>query len=124
MSLPLIVYLANLFEAISAYIGLICIPWIIGAAIARFLCVTMFADGIFKNEYNSAITLARTWKIPAFVLLISCFIPSERVIYTMLAAHSVEQVAKNQDVQKLATNSLKLLEQTVSKYIEETAPKK
>lgn len=65
------------------------------------------------------------WTLPIFIVgsILNTVIPSKETAYKMLAAYGVEQTviaAKDSEyVQRMAGKSLKLIEQTVDKYLSE-----
>ncbi len=58
-------------------------------------------------------------KILGVCAILYAVVPSTSTLYTMAAASKVEEVSKNPDVQKLAGNSLKVLEKKMQEYLNE-----
>lgn len=71
-----------------------------------------------KAGFNAPFLRTKWWYINITILvLITNILPSEKASYVILAAYGIEQIASNESVQRLGSNSLELLEQTISEYL-------
>lgn len=119
MTFALVIYLINMLDAlaISAAIitGIGCIY--LAVNLLRYVDAnTVYHD---KEKHEKAVANLKNWRFVAIIGLIGCFIPSERVSYTMLAAYGAENLLSSARMQGIADNSLKLIEQTIGKYLDE-----
>lgn len=125
MSLALIIY----FISVSANLHKLAWGLVILTGLMHALGVLVFfasgdeSGSTREQMQNFAKRIFGLWWVTALAFLFSVFAPSKELAYQMLAAYGVQQVAENPQVQTIAGNSLKLLEQTISKYLddEETA---
>lgn len=131
MSLALIVYLINVIPGIaimsifvSAFClvaGLLTIPWMIGilddhADSSSEACVQQLKKpkSLMKQLIGCALGL----------LLIAVLIPSEKTMYTMLAAYGVEKVVTNEKTQQILGNGVDILNLQLEKYKNELLKEK
>lgn len=61
----------------------------------------------------------RAVKVLAVCAALYAVVPNTGTLYTMAAAAKVEEISKSPDVQKLAGNSLKVLEKKMQEYLNE-----
>lgn len=83
-------------------------------------------SGYYRDEKNKEIeernkgvvkTATKGVIYSLIFFFVAALIPSKEGIYKMAAAYGVQSVAENPDVQRLAGKSLKLLEQSIDKYL-------
>lgn len=111
MSLPVIIYLAGVSEAINVVAFFLIAAC--GIVIFTLVMCTDDSEPLPTRELNrlACVMLAST--------LILVFAPSKTTVYAMLAAHGVEFIALNEDVQRIAPKSLEYLERQLDKALTE-----
>lgn len=129
MNLALALYLVNVSGSLHAVAwGLF---WLtaIGFGISSFIIAAMCAEPCTESAKQTAKSFAKKvygkWWVLMLFFIGAAFLPSKQTSYQILAAYGVQKVAENPNVQAIAGSSLKLLEKTISKYLEEEEqPKK
>lgn len=117
MSLALIVYLAGIVKGICALFFLTGI-----ILLAVYLCwwgAKLYPDPSTKT--NPPNSLAITGFL---LLLITGLIPDKETLYTMVAAHTVQDIATSPKVQELGGKSLEVIEKVMDDYLKEVKPAK
>lgn len=128
MSLVLIVYLIGVLPALT---GLLCFIGGFGSFALIFGGVVMTFVSNFITKYswdnqaefdNKKAALGRWGKrclkfapLTLFIAMCSALIPSERTMYTMVAAYGVEKVIANPEVQSIASDGADVLKQLLAK---------
>lgn len=118
MSLALIVYLISVIPNVSTAASIIFLLICFGAI---FPIMLGFIEGEwkpFKAVYKKIVILV------SVCLTLMIFIPSERTMYTMLAAYGVEKVATNEKTQDILGNGVDILNLQLQKYKEELTKEK
>lgn len=125
MSLALIIYFISVSASLHSLAWILMLGMCAGHALGLLVWfASQDESGTVKEQMqNFAKRIFGLWWVTILAFIFSVFAPSKELAYQMLAAYGVQQVAENPQVQSIAGNSLKLLEQTVSKYLddEETA---
>lgn len=125
MSLALIVYLINVIPGIAILLcfvgvfsliaGLLTIPWMIGV-----LDDHKEYDEACKEELKRPKSLMKKLIATSLILFFfALLIPSEKTMYTMLAAYGVEKVATNEKTQEILGNGVDILNLQLQKYKDE-----
>lgn len=128
MSLVLIVYLIGVLPALTGMLGFIggfgSFALIFGGTIltlmANFMTRYSWDD---KTEFDNKKSACGRWgkrafkcvPITLFIALLAALIPSERTMYTMVAAYGVEKVIANPEVQSIASDGADVLKQLLAK---------
>lgn len=93
--------------------GILTLAWVINGSSGD----DEAADGCFKF-----------WKTIGYIAvpltILSCFIPGEKTMYTMVGAYAAEQVAKDPKVQQLSGKVLTIIETKLDDIINEKDKKK
>lgn len=116
MEFALVIYLINLLSKINEI-----------AVILFFLILVslvLIAPWVMFDIDKEVIeTIKRVVKpfifVVSFLAVICIFVPSEKTMYSMLAAYGVQSVSENPDVQQIAGNSLKVLDKAMKEYLDE-----
>ena len=120
MDLALLVYAISVLSSTGAVLLVLSF---IATIVAAFSAIGYFA-GYYETEINTA---KYFWKYSVIVLSIITpillFIPSEKTMYTMVGAYAVQKVAEDPKVQQLSAKVLKVVEDKLDGYIDETTKK-
>lgn len=124
MELAWLVYGINVVSSLNTAIGISAFISILVlgiCSIAWFICAI--------NDYSDdAKATFKVWKIIAWITipltLLSCFVPSERTMYTMVGAYAAEKVAQDPKVQQLSGKVLAIIETKLDDIINEKDKKK
>lgn len=120
MDLALLVYAISVLSSTGAVLLVLSF---IATIVAVFSAIGYFA-GYYETEINTA---KYFWKYSVIVLSIITpillFIPSEKTMYTMVGAYAVQKVAEDPKVQQLSAKVLKVVEDKLDGYIDETTKK-
>lgn len=115
MSLALIVYLAGIVKGV-------CVLLFITAV---FLLIIYFCWwGARLQPYSDTKTNPpKSLAITGFlVLLIVALTPNKETLYTMVAAHTVQDIATSPEVQELAGKSLEVINKAMDEYLKGDKP--
>lgn len=131
MSLVFIVYLVGVLPALTGMLGFLggfgSFALVFGGTVltlmGNFMSRYSWDD---KTEFDNKKAACGRWgkrafkclPITLFIALIAVLIPSERTMYTMLGTYGVQTIAENPDVQKMAKQSLSIIEKTLQNYEE------
>lgn len=120
MDLALLVYGISVLTALGTVLSMV--------AITGFTVLILSIIGYIVSVYEEEIaTATRFCKYSAITLCISVpilvFIPSEKTMYTMVGAYAVQKVAEDPKVQQLSAKVLKVVEDKLDGYIDETTKK-
>lgn len=117
MDLALLVYGISVLSSTGAVLLFLSF---IATIVAVFSAIGYFT-GYYETEINTA---KYFWKYSVIVLSIITpillFIPSEKTMYTMVGAYAVQKVAEDPKVQQLSAKVLKVVEDKLDSYIEES----
>lgn len=120
MDLALLVYAISVLSSTGAVLLVLSLIATIVAIVSAF----WYFAGYYETEINTA---KYFWKYSVIVLLIITpillFIPSEKTMYTMVGAYAVQKVAEDPKVQQLSAKVLKVVEDKLDGYIDETTKK-
>ena len=121
MDLALLVYGISVFNSLGTTLAVI--------AFLTVIVLVISSIGYFTSYYPSeVITAVKFWKYSAISLAIVLpfliVIPSEKTMYTMVGAYAAQKVAEDPKVQQLSAKVLKVVEDKLDSYIEETTTKK
>lgn len=132
MDYTLLIYLASVTGNLSVLFGVVGGIGMFGAIVATIVivCENMSAndawkysyyrqkDGVPEPEKVNAFKVTGGYIITAFCLLfLSALLPSERTVYTMVAAGVVQDVAENPRVQHIGDQVLELISDKLDDYI-------
>lgn len=120
MSFATYVYLIDLLGKLNVMAGLLCLfgacLLVFGGAAGYMAADTDYSDSAEKKQKLFCILRRGVY---AWAILLALFIitPDKPTLYTMVAANQVQAIAENPDVQKLAGNSLKVIEKKMQEYL-------
>lgn len=119
MSLALIVYLAGIVKGVCLLLAL---SGVCG------LCIYVLWLANYSMEYpidKSTTTPPKSLLTTSAVLLtLLALIPNKETLYTMVAAHTVQDIATSPKVQELGGKSLEVIEKVMDDYLKEVKPAK
>lgn len=122
MTLALIVYLIGVLPSIGETIGSIGLFCLFAGTFIGFMGLMFVAtEGMPGEAVKKAFVRFYKYTIPIilFSFIISALIPSERVLYTMVAAYGVETIATNDKAQKIFGSGVEILNMQMDKYKKE-----
>jgi len=131
MSLALIVYLINVIPGIGFLAFVLGFCCVVAAGLSIFWIVSVLDSYMNTNSAECKQELKRPKKFIKNLLtsaiglfFVAIVIPSEKTLYTMLAAYGVEKVATNEKTQEILGNGVDILNLQLQKYKEELLKEK
>jgi hypothetical protein len=121
MSLPELIYLANVIGSLNFLIDFVCILLIIYICwgLVNNAAVHLMDDYDGEDRLRKRIKLTVPVTVYVVFAVLSVLTPSDRVVYAMAGAHVVQNVANNERVQNISEDLLVLIEQKLEEQLEQ-----
>ena len=114
MSLAFIIYLAGIVKDVCALLFITAVV---------LLIIYFWLNDWLESSRDTNTKPPKSLAITGFlVLLIVALTPNKETLYTMVAAHTVQDIATSPEVQKLAGKSLEVINKAMDEYLKGDKP--
>lgn len=126
MELAIIVYLIGVLPSIKVLLSatsILCVVVLLIMAIGAKTDIDVYGTDREQGKKGSA-TLSKLYRkvwIPCVIFPVACLIPSEKTMYTMIAAYAGQRIAETPEAKQIANDGVDVLKELLAKAKKELA---